>query len=428
MRPKWRITVPVACAAVSVALLATAGILYAVAPESGGNDSGGNDSGGNDSAAPAIRPPDQSGGLYPVVPTQIRDAGTEPRRTVSATDDPPGAAALLAGTGDRNPYVVTSAGQYRRLPELAEAADGWEGVTVRLFPDGSQVAYAGDTTVVVLDLTTGKSTTLMTASDADAGIDVLAVSPDGRRLLVAAGDDALLLDVTTRDRTALDGPDSGAPSGGPTAGAFSRNGQQVALSYRDDEGGTLVAVRQVRDGTGHTARYDGVATLAGPGAFSPDGRSLLLARPSYGDVNAVEVVSAAETEADPSPRRVRLGAGQATVSNVVWRTEDTLLVNETTGGGLKTVTRLSVVGLDGATRETVTTGADAFEVAARIAPRVRGGTVPRQPPDVRRDTSTGEPDTVVLLIALIAVVLAGLVGAAGVVVAVVGRLRVVPGR
>lgn len=205
--------------------------------------------------------------------------------TVSASPPGPAVALWQHGYGvellDFPQAVVLGAGgdTYRRVDVAEERAGGetqGDPAPMLLSPDGTRVAV-GDhdidrPDVVVVDLRTGGTT----RHDLPAGRSVVPVawSADGRTLASLVSDEATnpysggritgdiaVLDLTdgATDVLTLDRSSTGA--------AFSPDGSAVAV----EQSGVVTVVR-LQDGAERSLEVDGV--LAGPAAWSPDGRLL----------------------------------------------------------------------------------------------------------------------------------------------------------
>ncbi len=217
--------------------------------------------------------------------------------TGSVSSSPPGPVVALWQHGygveflDFPQAVVLGAGgdTYRRV-DVAEERAGSETqgdpAPMLLSPDGTRVAV-GDhdierPDVVIVDLTTGETTTH--ALTAGRSVVPLAWSSDGETLASLVSDEATNPYAggrITGGITLLDVPDDSAEvvdlDGSAAAAAFSPDGSQLAV---EQSGG--ITVVDLQDGNRRSLEVDGV--LAGPAAWSPDGRLLA--------VTTVEPVSA----------------------------------------------------------------------------------------------------------------------------------------
>ncbi|MCY4725148.1 hypothetical protein NYO98_02580 [Nocardioides sp. STR2] len=267
MRPAAAVP-PVAGAVVAVAVLVLTGL--------GGGPTA--------TAAPAV----------PAVPEVMADYS---HLTGSVSSSPPGPVVALWQHGygvellDFPQAVVLGAGgdTYRRV-DVAEGRAGAETqgdpAPMLLSPDGSRVAVGDHDTerpdVVVVDLTTGETTTH--ALPAGRSVVPLAWSSDGGSLAGLVSDEptspysggritgrVAVLDLLTDSAEVLD------LGGSVAAAAFSPDGSEIAV---EQSGG--VTVVDLRDGGERDLEVEGV--LAGPAAWSPDGRLLA--------VTTVEPVSA----------------------------------------------------------------------------------------------------------------------------------------
>ncbi|MGF9755286.1 WD40 repeat domain-containing protein [Microvirga sp. 0TCS3.31] len=207
--------------------------------------------------------------------------------TGSVSSSPPGPVVALWQHGygvellDLPQAVVLGAGgdSYRRV-DVAEERAGSETqgdpAPMLLSPDGTRVAV-GDhgierPDVVVVDLTTGATT--RHALPAGRSVVPLAWSADGDQLASLVSDEATSPysgGRITGDVALLDLPDDDAEvlrlERSATAAAFSPDGSELAV---EQSGG--VTVVDLQDGGSRSLEVDGV--LAGPAAWSPDGRLL----------------------------------------------------------------------------------------------------------------------------------------------------------
>ena len=207
--------------------------------------------------------------------------------TGSVSSSPPGPVVALWQHGygveflDFPQAVVLGAGgdTYRRV-DVAEERAGSETqgdpAPMLLSPDGTRVVVGDHDVerpdVVIVDLTTGETTT----HELPAGRSVvpLAWSSDGETLASLVSDEATnpysggritgeiaLLDLADDSAEVVD------LDGSATAATFSPDGSELAV---EQSGG--VTVVDVQDGSSRSLEVDGV--LAGPAAWSPDGRLL----------------------------------------------------------------------------------------------------------------------------------------------------------
>lgn len=212
--------------------------------------------------------------------------------TGSVSASPPGPAVVLFQHGygveflDYPQAVVLGAGgdTYRRV-DVAEARAGGETqgdpAPMLLSPDGTRVAVGDhdtdDPNVVVVDLTTGESTT----HPLPQGRSVISAawSNDGQSLAILLSSeptnpysggritgDIGVLDLTTDETEVLD-------EGTATAAAFSPDGTELAVE-RSDDGDTTLSVVDLVSGSRREVPADGL--LAGAAAWSPDGRLLAI--------------------------------------------------------------------------------------------------------------------------------------------------------
>ena len=207
--------------------------------------------------------------------------------TGSVSSSPPGPVVALWQHGygveflDFPQAVVLGAGgdTYRRV-DVAEERAGSETqgdpAPMLLSPDGTRVAVGDHDVerpdVVVVDLTTGATSRY--ALPAGHSVVPLAWSSDGEALASLVSDEATNPysgGRITGEIALLDLPDDSAEvvdlDGSATAAAFSPDGSELAV---EQSGG--ITVVDVQDGSRRSLEVDGV--LAGPAAWSPDGRLL----------------------------------------------------------------------------------------------------------------------------------------------------------
>lgn len=220
----------------------------------------------------------------PAVPAEM--AGYS-HLTGSVSSSPPGPVVALWQHGygveflDFPQAVVLGSGgdAYRRVDVAEERAGGetqGDPAPMLLSPDGTRVAV-GDhdmdrPDVVVVDLSTGDTT----RHPLPTGRSVVPVawSADGRTLASLVSDEATNPysgGRITGDIALLDLPDDAAEvlelDRSSTGAAFSPDGSELAV----DQSG-VVTVVDLQDGAERSLEVDGV--LAGPAAWSPDGRLL----------------------------------------------------------------------------------------------------------------------------------------------------------
>ena len=211
--------------------------------------------------------------------------------TGSVSASPPGPAVALFQHGygvelmDFPQAVVLGAGgdSYRRV-DVAEGRAGGETqgdpAPMLLSPDGRYVAVGDHVTdepdVAIVDLTTGTTAThalpqgrsvVPVAWSADGGSLAMLLSSEptnpysGERITGDIG----LLDLSDDSTEVLDLDDAGA------AAAYSPDGSELAVERADPRGLSVVTLD---DGSTRSLPLDGV--LAGPTAWSPDGRLLAI--------------------------------------------------------------------------------------------------------------------------------------------------------
>ena len=218
--------------------------------------------------------------------------------TGSVSDSPPGAAVALFQHGwgveflDFPQAVVLGAGGdvYRRVDVAEDRAGGetqGDPAPMLLSPNGTKVAVGDHDTdrpdVVVVDLVTGATTT----HPLPAGRSVVPVawSSDGRTLasvLSPAPTNPYSGERITGDVGLLDLDDDTTvvlPDDNVTAVAFSPDGSELAVEQAGSDDVRLSVV-DLASGSARDLEAEGV--LAGPTAWSPDGRLLALTttRPS----------------------------------------------------------------------------------------------------------------------------------------------------
>lgn len=223
------------------------------------------------------------------VPRQLADYS---HLTGAVSDSAPGPAVALFQHGfgveflDFPQAIVLGAGGdvYRRV-DAAEGRAGGETqgdpAPMLLSPDGTKVAVGDHDTgrpdVVVVDLSTGATTThplpagrsvipVAWSSDSETLAHLLSPAPtnpySGERITGEVG----LLDLSDDTTVVL-------PDGEATAVAFSPDGAELAVEWSGADGVRLSVV-DLASGSARDLEADGV--LAGPTAWSPDGRLLAL--------------------------------------------------------------------------------------------------------------------------------------------------------
>jgi hypothetical protein len=286
--------------------------------------------------------------------------------TGSVSSSPPGPAVALWQHGygvellDFPQAVVLGAGgdSYRRV-DVAEERAGSETqgdpAPMLLSPDGTRVAVGDHDVerpdVVVVDLTTGE--TSRHALPAGRSVVPVAWSSDGETLASLVSDEATSPysgGRITGSIALLDVPDDSAEvlelDGSATAAAFSPDGSELAV---EQSGG--ITVVDLQDGHRRSLEVDGV--LAGPAAWSPDGRLLAVttveptsAPPGVdapgvpSGLSFVDATGAAAAVPDPLPLDLS-GPGRV----LGWAGEAEVLTVLADGADDQT---LSVVPLDGA--------------------------------------------------------------------------------
>lgn len=205
--------------------------------------------------------------------------------TVSSSAPGPAVALWQHGYGvellDFPQAVVLGAGgdSYRRVDvaeERAGAETQGDPAPMLLSPDGTRVAVGDHDVerpdVVVVDLTTGETSRY--GLPAGRSVVPVAWSSDGEALASLVSDEATNPysgGRITGSIALLDLPDDSAEvlelDGSATAAAFSPDGSELAV---EQSGG--ITVVDLQDGDRRSLEVDGV--LAGPAAWSPDGRLL----------------------------------------------------------------------------------------------------------------------------------------------------------
>lgn len=207
--------------------------------------------------------------VYPPLPGQgtVVDAPPGPAALVVTGPGGFGTRALFGGYEDRA-LVVGANGSYRMVRHI----DGFAaGKSLLLSPDGRHVAgdwgleggwtdRLGAAATTVVDLTTGSVRTYK------AGVPV-AWFPDGARLLTSTGE----LNVLNLDTGAVDPVGVRHEPNNDASVALSPDGRRAALQ-------TALMISVVDLATHHARKVidlDGLRTLAGPGAWTADGRLAL---------------------------------------------------------------------------------------------------------------------------------------------------------
>lgn len=364
-------------------------------------------------------------------PTMPRGLGTVPLWTADAQRSPAGpAVALVETTGffsDGYLAVGAYANRIRSVAGITERGDVDSIYSTRLSPDGRQVAVGGespdgDSGVVLVDLTTGATR----GFDTRAGyVDVLAWSPDGHLVAYADRDTGVeLLDTRTGQSRHLDVEVPALTDGGPypehaDVVAFSPDGERIAVDVGD-------AVRLVPLGGGASTEvpkeYDQV--LAGPAAWSPDGRLIALYHEEYIIDDVLHATLAflpldgRSASGTGSPRPSIAFPGAFMFDLVGWMSPSEPVTAEV---GIEDA-HIVVQRLDGGERRTMMTlGADVYriELAAGLLPGI--GTRGR-----RHDAGPAPAwalPALSMAAALVSYCGAGVVAALGVLVAAPGRRR-----
>lgn len=316
-----------------------------------------------------------------ILPARLADLSL---LTAAVSEAPPGPALLTYVQGSGGPrwlhttqtVVVGVDGRtYRRLDE-AERRGGpaelgtWQDAPVLLAPDGTRVAVGSVGPVAdlaVVDLRTGRTRTYRTGST--EVVEPLAWSPDGTRLVYASGDaETALLDVGAGTSTTL-GPAA-------TGAAFAPDGRRVALQGRPEtEVEPQRPIRVVDLAGGDPVELAAVGfgvLIAGPNAWSPDGRWLAVA--DNAGVGKLECrlsflpIAAADRNATP-PAPI---ATAQEIALVGWAAPDRPLITQGAATGHRTIVegigmrQLSTV--DGSAVTYELQAAAALLPAARVCP------------------------------------------------------------
>jgi WD40 repeat protein len=179
---------------------------------------------------------------------------------------------------------------YRRL-EVPDYRDNGGHVRARLSPDGTKVAIGG-TGITVLDLITGDRAHHPVAT---SGIVVpLAFSPNGRRVTyltptdIGSAGPLSILDTATGVSTAI-------ADGDVLTAAFSPDGSLIAYQSASPPAGEI-EVSNVDGSPDSRIPWPPHTRLAGPMAWSPDGRFLVGLATNIADRPVAQIITQGEDE------------------------------------------------------------------------------------------------------------------------------------
>ncbi|GAA3202812.1 PD40 domain-containing protein [Dactylosporangium siamense] len=315
-----------------------------------------------------------------VLPARLADLSL---LTAPVSEAPAGPAVLTYVHGSAGPrwlhttqtvVVGVDGHTYRRLDE-AERRGGpaepgtWQDAPALLAPDGTRVAVGSVSAardLAVVDLRTGRTRTHPTTSTGI--VRPLAWSPDGTRLVYTTGDtDTALLDLTTGTSTTL-----GRPA---LAAAFAPDGRRVAvqgLPETEVEPQRTVRVVDLDGGDPVEFAAAGFGVLvAGPNAWSPDGRWLALADNAGAGKLECRLTFLPTDPADRTPPPAPVATAQE-IALVGWAAPDRPLITQGGATGHRTIVeafdlrRLSTV--DGSSSTYDLQAAAGLLPGARVAP------------------------------------------------------------
>jgi len=305
------------------------------------------------------------------LPTIVSDVSESPSgRSILLTD---GAVGVFS-TG----YVVFAADsdRVRLVSAVDDRSDSEYGaVTYQLSPDGSRLAV-GDATgrfddVLVVDLTTGASRRYPIEPGPNDTVDVLAWSADGTRLAVATWG-LNVIDVDSGAVTMVASPGTAAPrktellpgeqpmpdgsqaqekEPGTVAGvqaAFSPDGRSIAY---DD--GIDIEIYPIGGKGKPTLLTDQNVWLAGPAAWSPDGKRVLVTRDDATSAADATSLLAIDVATRTATRMVTFDYLDFSMPTPVgWRGPDEVLLS---GADADSVLVVDGYGLDGERHERILT-------------------------------------------------------------------------
>ncbi|GAA0263632.1 hypothetical protein [Cryptosporangium japonicum] len=301
-------------------------------------------------------------------PSYPRSAESLPTLISDVSESVPGRSIVLAETTgaftDGHVLFSADSDRVRDVSAIEERVNSDYGAaTTRLSPDGRRLAV-GDLSgtfddVLVLDLVTGASQRFAVGG---GSTDVLAWSPDGRRLAVSSDAlDVLDLDTgsvsrvatpstSTTPKTDLLPGEAPMPTGGGVAApktvdgitkiqaAFSPDGRSIAY---DD--GVDIEVYPL-GGAGPVVRLtDKAVWLAGPSAWSPDGKRVLVTRDETNDVTGATSLLAIDVASQNATRLVTFDYVDFTLPTPVgWRSPSEVLLSGTDDDGALVVEAFDV--------------------------------------------------------------------------------------
>jgi hypothetical protein len=234
-------------------------------------------------------------GRPPAAPSLPYQIGSPSIFASHVTESPSGPASVLFAersrglTGDRLVTVGASDDIYR----VINTTNADPGRTALLSPQGDRIAYTTGNAITVADLHTGQ---LRSYPSPEAGADTVSVAawlPDGRGIVVLTFTYAKdpTIEGTTK-RLGIMNVDTGAykdfaastwpiaPAG--FAVAVSPDGQRIAYQYSD-----FITIYERGSGAKHKLTLPDTRTaLAGKGAWTPDGRSIVVVHRDTDDYQA----------------------------------------------------------------------------------------------------------------------------------------------
>ncbi|TQS43840.1 TolB family protein [Cryptosporangium phraense] len=333
----------------------------------------------------------------PRYPTDTDDL---PLFTSDVSESAPGRSVFLLETvgmfSDSHVLFAADSDRVRGVDAITDRSDPeYDMVTTQLAPDGSRLAIGdatGDgTDVLVADLATGAERRFPVEAGPAGQIEVLAWSADATQLAVAAGS-LYVLDVTSGRWTQIGTPDapseetsellpgeeplpdgedppalsSGSPDvygepGGVQA-AFSPDGQSIVY----DDGADIEVYPT--DGSGSPVLLtDRAVRLAGPNAWSPDGRRVLVLRDESTDVDETTSLLAIDVRSKQADRVARFGYVEFSDPALVgWRGAGQVLLAGIDENGSEVVDAYGLDGKRGARVLTFGYSTFSVQVAAKL--------------------------------------------------------------